>query len=358
MSVRPEVRAVPPYHFTARPHTVKLDQNESPLDLPESLKRRVLERLEQVAFNRYPDLQAESLQAALADFHDWPEDSFVVSGGSNVLIQALVAACGIGQKVLSVTPTFSVYAMQAKLLGAELVEVPLQEDFSLPLEPLRQVLSRDEGVFFLANPAAPTGNLFPEEEVLSLIEAAAPNWTVVVDEAYHQFSGTDYARFIEAYPHVSSLRTFSKAFGLGGVRLGYLMSTPDLAEQVSKVLMPFSVSALQLAVGVTVLEHAAYVQTYVDDTVRERGRVTQALQALEGIRVFPSHTNFLLLKVGDAEVFYRGLLARGVLIRRQDHLPGLAGCVRVSIGRPEENDAFLEAAKEVLQGMLSGEAYG
>ena len=349
MSIRPEVRAAPPYHFTARPYAVKLDQNESPYDLPPALKKRAVERLLELPFHRYPEMQAESLRAALADFYGWPEAGVLVSSGSNVLIQAIVAACGIGRRVLTVAPTFSVYSLQAHLLGAELTEVPLLEDFSLPVDSLLEEMERGEGVLFLANPAAPTGNFISEAQLVTLIERAAPRWTVVIDEAYHQFSRTDARALLKRYPHVLSLRTFSKAFGLGGVRLGYALAQPALAEQIGKLLLPFSVSALQTALGLTVLEDAGYLEPRIGEVEGERARVYEALSALRNVHVYPSVTNFLLFRVEDATAFYSGLLAQGVLIRRQDHLPGLTGCLRVSIGTPEENGAFLEAARRVAQ---------
>ncbi len=347
MSVRPEVLATPAYHFSARAYSVKLDQNESPYDLPFELKREVLARLERVSTNRYPELAAESLRAALAREMKWDEAGIVVGGGSNTLIQAFVIACGLGRRVLSVTPTFSVYSLSANLLNAELTEVPLGEGFSLPVSALKEELSRGQGILFLANPAAPTGNVFAEEVVEDLIRAAAPNWTVVLDEAYYQFSGTDLSPFAREYPHVACLRTLSKAFGMGGVRLGFALAQPELAEQLQKVVMPFSVSSLQAAVGLTALEHTDFVAARVAETVRERERLFRALRAL-GVEVFPSETNFLLFRVADAGAFYEALLARGVLIRQQDHLRGLHGCLRVSVGTPQENEAFLETARDVL----------
>ena len=347
MSVRPEVLATPAYHFSAKPYEVKLDQNESPYGLPPELKEEVMVRLSEVLPNRYPELAGESLRAALARRHAWDEAGVVVGGGSNTLIQAFVIACGLGQRVLSVTPTFSVYSLYANLLNAKLTEVPLEEDFTLPVAALKAELSRGQGVFFLANPAAPTGNLFAQEEIEDLIRAAAPNWTVVLDEAYCQFSSTDLSPFAQKYPHVASLRTLSKAFGLGGVRLGFALAQPALAEQLQKVVMPFSISSLQLAVGLTVLEHPDFVAARVEETVRERDKLARALKQL-GIEVFPSETNFLLFRVADAARFYEALLTRGVLIRRQDHLHNLEGCLRVSVGTPPENQLFLEAAREIV----------
>lgn len=350
--IRQEVRELPAYNFKAYSCPVKLDQNESPYDLPEPLKEKVLLRLGEAAFNRYPDLHADALRAALARHHRWPEEGIVVSSGSNVLIQSLVQACGIGQRVLTLTPSFSVYALQARLLGASLGEVPFGAGFSLPVRALKHELSLGQGVFFLANPAAPTGNLFGEGELRELIEAA-PRWTIVIDEAYGQFSGSDFSTLARDYPTVACLRTFSKACGLAGVRLGHLLAQPDLARQLQKVVLPFSVSALGVAVGLSVLEEPHYLKARVAETLRERERVFKALAALGGVHVFPSHTNFLLFRVAEAGRVYEELQAKGVLVRRQDGLHGLAGCLRVSIGLPEENDAFIEAVTQIVSQVVS-----
>lgn len=349
MTLRAALKTAPAYHFSPHPQSIKLDQNESPYDLPAELKARAIERLMALPFHRYPELSAESLRSSLSNYLNWPAEGIVVSNGSNVLIQAFVSAAGIAQQVLSVSPTFSVYALQAKLLEAELHSIPLENDFSLPLQGLLDALAHGRGVLFLANPAAPTGNLHSASELERLAEASAESWLMVIDEAYQQFSGTDYRYLVEAYPHVASLRTFSKAFGLGGLRLGYALMQAPLAEQLQKVLLPFSVSDLQSTVAEVVLEQPEYVAERVAECLAERQRLATALADLPQVTVFPSDTNFLLFRVPDAAATYQALLARDIVVRRQDHLPLLAGCLRVSVGTPQENSAFLSALADSLQ---------
>jgi histidinol-phosphate aminotransferase len=187
-----------------------------------------------------------------------------------------------------------------------------------------------------------------------LAAASQENWLFVVDEAYHQFSGSDASALVRRYPHVVSLRTLSKAFGLGGVRLGYALMQSALAEQLQKAVMPFSVSALQSAVAETVLEAPGYTERYIEEAKRERERMFAALQVLPGVTPFPSSTNFILFKVPDAARVFKALLARGVVVRRQDHLPGLAGCLRVSVGTPVQNSAFLDALSAAAEPVVSG----
>ncbi|MDZ7707693.1 MAG: histidinol-phosphate transaminase [Trueperaceae bacterium] len=353
MSIRDEVRDAPAYVFRAWPHRVKLDQNEAPADLAEPLRERVLDRLREVDWHRYPELRAHTVAAAIAERDGWDPDGVVVAPGSNVLIQALVIAAGLGRRVLTVSPTFAVYASQARLLGVELSEVPLSPDgFALDAPALTRELRRGPGVVFLADPAAPTGNRLDDDAVAAVLEAASRHdWTVVIDEAYWPYAGVHRLDEIRGRPDRVALRTFSKADALGGVRLGYALAHPDTAKQVGKVLLPFDVSALQAAVAEVVLaddEAAAARERRIATARRERERVREALAAHPEVTVYPSVTNFLLFRVPDAEAAHRAFLDEGVLVRRQDHLPGLGGCLRVTVGSEADDDAFLAAAERAL----------
>lgn len=359
MSIRDEVRAVPAYRFQARPHRVKLDQNEAPEDLDPALKARALERLASVDWHRYPELQAQGVARRIAERDGWDPDGVVVAPGSNVLIQAAILAAGLGRAVVTVSPTFAVYGAQAQLLGVELREVPLLADgFDLDVRSLREALAAGPGVLFLADPAAPTGNRLGDEDVAEVLAAAeAHDWTVVLDEAYWPYDGRHRLDAVRGRPDRLALRTFSKSDGLAGGRLGYALTHPDTAREIEKVLLPFRLSALQAVVAELVLDDPdvrAAGERRVARTRRERERVRDELRRLPGVHVHPSATNFLLFRVPDADATFHGLLDRGVLVRRQDHLPGLHGCLRVTVGAPAENDAFLEAARAALGAEVSG----
>lgn len=343
MSIRSAVRAAPGYSFSAHDQRVKLDQNESPYDLPPALRERALDRVASASFNRYPDMHADRLRARIAAYEGWPEGGVVVANGSNVLIQALVIAAGIGQRVLTVTPTFPVYALQARLLGAPLREVPLAPDLQLPVEGLLDALRDGPGVHFLTDPMAPLGRAAPGGAVRTLLEAGSDGWIGVVDEAYGAFAGSDHRDLVRRTPGAVALRTMSKAFGLGGVRLGYALAAPEVAAEIRKVLLPFAVSSVQAAIVETVLEDPGYVRERVAEVRAERERMRTALAGLHGADVLPSVANFLLVRVPDAAAAHGALLADGVVVRRQDHLSGLAGCVRISVGTPAENDAAVAA---------------
>jgi histidinol-phosphate aminotransferase len=346
MSIRPRIRELAPYDFAPQPEGVKLDQNELPTDLPAALRADFLARLERVALNRYPDLTARELRGRLAELHDWPIEGIVVAPGSNTLIQCLVIAAGIDQSVLVPAPSFGVYRLQARMLGANLIEPLTGPGFALPMAAMLSAMSSGSGVVFVANPAAPTGNLHSRHELEQLIAAADERWTVVIDEAYGQFAGSDFAELARR-PSVVSLRTLSKACGLAGARVGYALADPDLARELGKTVNPFAVSELQQAAALTVLDHPDLIATRAAAVVAERERVLTELRGFAGVTVFPSVTNFILMRLADGARAYRALLDRGVIVRRQQGA-GLTDCLRVTVGSGPENDRFLGALREVV----------
>lgn len=355
MVIRDAVRRLPAYRFSHHPQSVKLDQNEAPDDLSAELRAAVLSRLSDVAFNRYPELHPVTLENAVAARHDWDPAGVVVANGSNVLIQALIILSGLGREVVTVRPNFAVYAAQARILGAELSEHPLDARFALPMAELLADLEAGSGVLFLTDPAAPTGNAHPPEQIAELLQAARRRgtWLSVIDEAYSEFTGRDHLSLIRATENSVALRTFSKAAGLAGARLGYALTSPDVATELRKVLLPFSVSALQVATALAVLERPEVQQERVARLVAGRHYLAEAMSSLPGTAVFPSDTNFILFRVDDPAAVHAGLLERDVVVRRQDHLPGAAGCLRVNVGSEAENEHFLQALAESLKAALA-----
>lgn len=351
LPVRDAVVNSPDYPFAPVTAIHKLDQNEAAQDFPAALKALVLQRLAETEWHRYPDLNSETLAADIARYERWPADSTVVTTGSNVLIALLIQLAALGGTVLTVKPNFALYGLDAKLLGSALVEVPLREDLSTDIDALIAAMQArpvtggaPAGVIYLPRPHAPTGSLCGLEELERLAEASAPGWLLVIDEAYHHFAETHALELARRRPHVLLLRTFSKAWGLAGLRLGYALASDGVARQLRKLVPPFAVSTLQTLAAQVALDNPAYMHDGVATTIRERERVLAALQQHPSWRAVPSQANFLLIRTPNAEAAYQQLLDQGVLSRRQDSYFGLQGCIRISIGSPEANDAFLAAA--------------
>ena len=351
--VRRAVAASPDYPFSPVLAAVKLDQNESPDDFPPALKAEALAVLAQQAWNRYPDLHAEQLSQAIARHDGWDPAGVVATTGSNVLIALLIQLTALQGRVVTVKPNFALYGLDATLLGAQLTEVPLNNDFTLDVPALLRALNdaspglsgagEPRGVIYLPRPHAPTGSVVARQALQQLLQAST-DWLLVIDEAYHQFCGDDVLALALQYPHVVVLRTFSKAWGLAGMRLGYALASNAIARQLRKLVPPFGVSLWQSVCAQVALAHPAYMHDSVARIRQERSRLTAALQQHPHWTVYPSEANFLLIRTPDAGAAVAGLLAQGVLVRRQDSLYGLEGCIRVSIGTPAENDAFLAAA--------------
>jgi histidinol-phosphate aminotransferase len=339
---KPHLASLAPYPYARVSARLKLDQNESPEDLPAAVKARALELLGGAAWNRYPDLHGEEVRAAIARFAGWPAEGVAVAPGSNFLVLALGLAA---RRVLDTSPSFAYYQGAARISGVEYRAVKLGSGFALPVGGLLAALGGEPGVLFLSVPHAPTGKLFSRAEVEAVVKAATgAGWLAVLDEAYHQFAGSDLRDLARANARVALLRTFSKAWCLGGLRAGYLLGAPEVAGKVQATLPPFLLPATSQAVLLAALEAPGYVEDLARRIAAERERLLSRLRGHPTWKAHESATNFVLVRTSDASAAYHGLLAKGILVRRQDHHPGLEGCIRVTVGAPAENDALVEAA--------------
>ncbi|GIX07336.1 MAG: histidinol-phosphate aminotransferase [Candidatus Poribacteria bacterium] len=342
--LREDLRDLQPYHVEPFPHRVKLDANESPYDLPPAVKRRALRELEELPFHRYPDPEARELKAALSKRLDVPAEWLAVGNGSDELIQMLlIALARPGTRVLAPEPTFSMYRILARVAGLPFVGVPLDERFELNAEALRQEVERSpRAIVFLSYPNNPTGNCWDEEVIRDLL--GAPNAVFVLDEAYYEFSRRTFLPELGRRSNVLVLRTFSKAFGLAGLRVGILIADPRWIGCVEKVRLPYNVNGVSQRIARIALEHAEEIQRVVETIVAERRRLFEALAQEARLEPFPSEANFLLFRVRDgAAQAFRRLLDAGVLVRNLDRPGPLRDCLRVTVGRREENDQFLKA---------------
>ena len=342
---RQEVLDLPSYHLEAH-EGVKLNQNESPWDIPVELKALVVENLLRVPWNRYPLDDLLILKKKMAKLLEvWP-DNLVFSNGSNVLIQALTFATSIQKEVMVLDPTFGVYEIEARLFSNQVMRIPLEDDFSIPKDKILRAIKRRPGIIFLPNPNAPTGNLF-DPDLLRKIVATA-ECLVVIDEAYYPFSSFTVLDWVKEYDNLVVLRTFSKAFALGGLRLGWMIAEPEAARQVQKCLLPFCISRLVMAATLAVLDSPGYVKRYVKQICDERERVYRSMTKFSDITVYPSQANFILLEVDDSEKIFKTLLEEKVIVRQVNDGRRLTKALRVSIGTPEENDIFLLALRKAL----------
>jgi histidinol-phosphate aminotransferase len=348
--VKTEVRELAAYRAEEpRPGFVKLDANESPFPLPASIRRELIDALQGVPVNRYPDPKADRLRLMLAAEHGIAPGQLVLGNGSDELIQLVLLAVGApGATVLAPVPTFSMYELIARGQGLRFDGVPLGPRFEP--DPARLVEAIDRAhprVVFLASPNNPTGGVFSEAEVLKIL-AAAPG-LVVVDEAYGPYAGSSMLSHLVEQERLVILRSLSK-IGLAGLRIGYVVSHLSLAVELEKIRLPFNVNAFSQAAAVLLLSHREWIDANVSEVIRERGRVASRLAAIPGVEVFPSEANFILFRTAPpSDEVFDGLLGEGVLVRNLGSAPGLAKCLRVTVGTREENERFLAALAKVMR---------
>lgn len=343
--IRPEIQRLKAYHVADAAGMVKLDAMENPYSLPDDLRVELAEKLRTAAINRYPDPHASAVQQALRQaFAIDPAYAIMLGNGSDELIQIVASALAKpGAALLAVEPSFVMYRMIAEFTGLRYVGVPLRPDFALDEAAVLDAIEREQPeLVFLAYPNNPTGNAF-ERGAIERILAAAPG-LVVIDEAYHAFAGglsflDDLARF----DNLLLMRTVSK-LGLAGLRLGFLVGKPAWITEFDKVRLPYNINVLTQVAACFALEHVTVLERQADELVAERGRVMQALSALKDVQVFDSSANFILFRVAEAPRIFAGLKQRGILIKNlHGSHPLLDNCLRVTVGAPNENDAFLAA---------------
>ena len=364
--IRPDVRAMHAYVVQDASGMVKLDAMENPFTLPPELQQALGERLGNVALNRYPGPRVDLLRRALETYVDMPEGfGLMLGNGSDELINLLSVACHMGASasgdravVLAPEPGFVMYAMSAQLTGLGYVGVPLTPDFALDVPAMCAAIAEHRpALVYLAYPNNPTANLWDADAVQAIVDAAAQTQSLVVmDEAYQPFSSRTYLDVMRARPHdtahVVLMRTLSK-FGLAGVRLGYMLGQAALVAEIDKVRPPYNVSVLNCECALFALEHTQVFSAQAAAICAERARLQAAFAALPGLAQWPSDGNMILLRIaGDAlraTAVFDALKARGVLIKNVSKMhPLLRGCLRVTVGSPEENDRLLSALKEVL----------
>jgi histidinol-phosphate aminotransferase len=342
--IRPEVRALSAYHVPDSRGLLKLDAMENPFSLPDSLRAVLGERLAEAAFNRYPDAQPAGLKALLAHTMGVPAGNELLLGnGSDEVIQIVAQAVAQpGATLLSVEPSFVMFRLLALSCGLQYRGVPLKADFSLDLEALLSAIAETRpALIFLAIPNNPTGNVFPDAAVAAVL-AAAPG-LVVVDEAYFPFTDGSWIGRLSEHPRLLVMRTVSK-LGLAGIRLGFLAGAPILLNEFEKLRLPYNISVATQIIATTLLESMDVLRAQTGILRSERARLAAALGALPGLECFPSEANFLLVRVARPDAVFDALKQHGILIKNLNGAHALLrGCLRITVGSPEQNDRLLEA---------------
>ncbi len=343
--IKPRVRKLAAYHVDETPVRIKLDAMENPYPLPDSVRREVAAVVRNTRINLYPDPSGKKLKKAIALLWDMKPDQMMLGNGSDELIQAIIL--GFGGPVLIPAPTFAMYDITSCALGQKAATVPLDDNFGLDarlvVRKAKQVKAR---IIFLACPNNPTGNRFSDSEVRKILNQTEA--AVVIDEAYYSFSGKTWLPHLQKYPNLIILRTLSK-IGFAGLRIGVLTSSRKVVSELNKIRLPYNINSLSQAVAVSALKHRGVIDRQISQLISEREKLYNNLLQAPGITVYPSETNFILLRTAsDASAIHKKLKQAGILVKNLDKPGPLKNCLRVTIGTPEENREFLIKLKTIL----------
>ncbi len=347
----PQLAKIEPYDPKYIPAEVMISANENASDVPFDLRREIEREVRKVAFNRYPDPLANDLRDLIAEANGLDRDQVLMgNGGDELLFGMALAWGGPGRTFLNMPPTFSVYKNNAQLTNTAIVDVWRLPDFSIDEEAVLARLAKgDIDYTIVTSPNNPSGNRVHTSFVKRMLEAA--DTLVMVDEAYFEFSRHTVRHLLEQYENLVVLRTFSKAFSLAGVRMGYLLGSERVLREFKKVRQPYSVDAVSQAIARVVYANRAEFEHGINLIIDQRARLLDALGAMEGVQPFPSDANYILFRLRediDAGAVWQRLLDAGVLIRDFSRAEGLKNCLRVSVGSPDENTRFLEELAKAL----------
>jgi histidinol-phosphate aminotransferase len=351
-TVRPDVRSLSAYAVHHAPGAIKLDAMENPYGLPADVRDDIAAAVRDTPLNRYPAGRNDALEAAVRTAFGVPGPAALLFGnGSDELIHLIVqACCEPGDVVMSPVPSFVIFSMAARLNHARFVGVPLTPDFELDLSAtLEAIRAHRPKVIFLAVPNNPTGGRWPDDAIRAVL-AAAPG-LVVIDEAYQPFSDGTWMPRAAQLDNAVVLRTVSK-IGLAGLRFGYLAGPPAWIAEFDKVRPPYNVDVLTQAVLLAVLRHKPVLDEQAARLRADRPLLAAALAKLPGVTVYPSSANFLLVRFSGkmgANAVHQALKTRKIRVRDfPDDDAALAGCLRISLGTPDEHAALLAALRDIL----------
>jgi histidinol-phosphate aminotransferase len=343
--IRPQVRKLAAYHVDETSVRIKLDAMENPFPLPDVVRREIAAIVRNTRINLYPDPSAKKLKKAIASMWRMKPEQMILGNGSDELIQAIILA--FGGPVLVPAPTFAMYEITSRALAQNVVTAPLDDGFDLDANlMLKKAQERKAKIIFLACPNNPTGNRFSDKEIRKILEHA--DAAVVIDEAYYSFSGKTWLPLLKKYPNMIILRTLSK-IGFAGLRIGVLIASQNVIDELNKIRLPYNINSLSQAVALTALGHRDVIERQISLLISERERLYNALLKMRGVTVYPSETNFIMIRTAaDASAVHQKLKQAGILIKNLNKPGPLKNCLRVTIGTPAENKEFIAVLKKIL----------
>jgi histidinol-phosphate aminotransferase len=335
--IRPDLKNIQAYssardEFSTEEKMIFLDANENPFDN---------------GLNRYPDPYQQSLKSKISEVKKVPSENMLLGNGSDEVIDLIVRLFCIPfeDKILTFPPTYGMYKVVSDLNAVKVLEVNLDKNFQIDIEALKIQLKQNPKLIFICSPNNPSGNSIEKESIEFILKNF--NGIVIIDEAYHDFSSQkSWSAHVDEYPNLIILQTFSKAYGMAGARLGLCFANPLIIEYLNRIKPPYNVNQLTQVEILKSLEHKQRIDQNIETLLEERQRLAQELEKLAWVKyVYPSDSNFLLIKVDDANKRYNELLKQHIVVRNRHNLPGCENCLRISVGTPKENLILIETLK-------------
>lgn len=349
LDYRRNLNQMPSYDGVERDYRIKVNANESTMNLPPLVEERVMNRLSHVAFNRYPNEEYSDLVEQIAKNFSVDKNQILLGGGSSEIIEKIFHAFGgEGKKIVYPQPSFSMYKIYAKAAEAEGVPFNLNEKFDLNVDEfIKKIREVKASLAVVCNPNNPTGNALSVEQVEKIVSSI--DCAFLLDEAYVEFYGHSAVNLVKKYPNLIVARTFSKAYGLAGARVGYMIAQSEVTKMINKNFMPYHMNTLSLVTADIVYQMRDEFVPRIQMLIAERQRMIGRLTSLRGIEIFPSNTNFILIRLEKADELNKYLESLGIGIRFfSPTAPGLKNCLRISVGTRAENDEVFSAIKNFL----------
>jgi len=362
---RDSLRELKPYDPHEVPYKIKLNANENPYGLPEEIIEEILRKAKNLEYSRYPNANSEKLSEIVSSFWGLTRDNIVIGNGSDELIDYLIKAFSEKERrIITTAPSFAMYKIYSIINGANFIQIPLsQSNFSLNEDKvLEEAKKEDSSIVFIAYPNAPTGNYFAEDKIMKIIEESG--CLVVVDEAYYEFGEKTFLPLISQYDNLVILRTFSKSYSLASLRVGYLLSNPEIINEVRKVKSPFNVNTFSQLAAQVVFENKEILKDSIKKIVEEREKLIKRISEFPPFKAHPSQTNFVLVETGSKEstdLVYNSLLEQGILVQTVSDsvFSGTRYFLRITVGNKEENDILLKGLENVSKNRpLTRKFYG
>jgi histidinol-phosphate aminotransferase len=352
ISPRQQIALMSGYHSPQLAVDVRLNTNESPLPPPHALTERLADALETIEWHRYPDRSAGRLRSAIGDLHGVSASRVFAANGSNEVLQSLLLTYGgAGRSAAIFEPTYALHSHLSRVTGTTVAEGERGDGFELDLDEVKRVLTEARpSITFLCSPNNPTGVVDSLDDISAVLEmVTAGGGLLCVDEAYGQFARDTAQQLMSDDVPLVVTRTYSKTWAMAGARIGYLLAPEWVIDDLEKVVLPYHLDSFTQLAGTIALDYEDEMQQRIAALVAERIRLDRELADLP-VDTWPSGANFILMRprAAGGDDVWQGLVDRSVLVRNCSSWPRLQGCLRVTVGAPEDNDRFLTALREVI----------